>query len=81
MDDERLRHLCKLATIACGPLGNTPEAKQEFVDYIADCGDDRIEMEGYFTMLTVLADAFIELCKRQGMQPTFRVPAAVEEDA
>jgi hypothetical protein len=70
MTDEELRHLCKLATVYADFL-LSPN-----VDEIRDA-DDR-EWGDTRNCLQIVARAFVELTRRQGMQPTFRVQARAE---
>ena len=70
MNDEELRHLCKLGTVYADFLLSNS------IDEIRDA-DDR-EWADTRGCLQIVAKAFIELTRRQGMQPTFRVPARVE---
>lgn len=67
MSDDELRHLCKLATVYAGFL------LSDSIDEIREA-DDR-EWDDTRGCLQIVAKAFVELTRRQGMQPTFRVPA------
>ena len=71
MTDEELRHLCMLGTIYAGLL------LSDDVDEIRDIHDDA-EWADTRNCLQIVAKAFVELTRRQGMQPTFRVPTRVE---
>lgn len=73
MDDDKLRHLCKLAAAYVGAIREP------------DYGVSLLELEPRDIRNTVnchriMADAFVELARRQGMLPTFRVPAESAAD-
>ena len=72
MSDEELRHLCKLATIYVAVL------ESEDIDHLREM-DDR-EWRDARTCLQIVGKAFVELCRRQGMQPTFRISAGGSHD-
>lgn len=70
MTDDELRHLCKLGTVYADFLlgGSIDEIRE---------ADDR-EWADTRNCLQLVAKAFVELTRRQGMQPTFRVSAGRE---
>lgn len=68
MDDDHLRHICKLASIMAGSVRDP-----EWVDYMRECSPS--ELRDQHTGLQILAKAFVELARRADMLPTFRVPA------
>lgn len=65
MTDEKLAHLCRLGMITVEMIHDP-----DFLD-----GIDGRERRDTITCLRILADAFVELCGRQGIKPKFRVPA------
>lgn len=73
MSDDDLRHLCKLATVYSGFL--LSDDVDELQDEISndEWGNTR-------NCLQIVAKAFVELCRRQGMQPTFRIPATTGDE-
>jgi hypothetical protein len=76
MDDDHLRHICKLATIAVGGLRD----RDDWISYVRDCGDS--ELRNHHTCLSILSEAFVELMNRAGMKPTFScsVPSSPDEE-
>ncbi|MEH3118876.1 MAG: hypothetical protein PGN25_15125 [Methylorubrum populi] len=70
MTDDDLRHLCKLASIGVASLRDP--------DFIRWLTRDASESEhaDFRNIFGIVGDAFAELARRQGMLPTFRVPAA-----
>jgi hypothetical protein len=70
LSDDELRHLCKLGTVYAGFL------LSDSIDEIRDA-DDR-EWADTRNCLQIVAKALVELTRRQGMQPTFRVSARRE---
>lgn len=68
MDDEQLRHLCRLASVSVMAIRDP--------DYDAGLLELRPRtVRDTVTCHRILADAFVELARRQGMLPSFRVPA------
>lgn len=67
MSDDDLRQLCKLATVYSAVL------LSDDIDEIRDADD--AEWADTRNCLRIVARAFVELTRRQGMQPTFRIPA------
>jgi len=67
MSDDELRHLCMLATVYSAVL------LSDHIDEIRNA-DDR-EWADTRNCLQIVGKAFVELCRRQGMQPTFRIQA------
>jgi hypothetical protein len=69
--DDKLAHICKLATIAAVPFGRPSE---EWVDYLREA--DESELSNTFTSLAILAKAFLALLEMHpDLKPTFRVRA------
>jgi len=68
-EEERLRHCVMLGMIAVDAIRNPGWDLRE--------ADDR-EYQDNMTMLNILADAFVQLAKRQDMLPKFRIPAVQE---
>lgn len=68
-EDEDLRHLCRLASIAVSGVRDPG-----FIHWMTEEADE-IELANQRTCLLILCDAFVELARRQGMLPTFRVPS------
>lgn len=69
MEDDHLRHLCRLGSIVVAQVRD-PEFPEWLLD-TADAGERQNTMTG----LQILGDAFVELARRQGMLPAFSVPA------
>ena len=61
MDDDKLLHLCKLATISVAMIRN-----KNF-----DPSDFEGTVKNQVNMYRILADAFVELQRRQGIKPHF----------
>lgn len=72
MTDERLRHLCRLASITAD-LFRSQEHVDEMVEIYGREGRDIAQCH------RILADAFVELARRQEMRPRFRVAANRQE--
>jgi hypothetical protein len=70
MDDDHLRHICKLASIAVGGLRD----REDWLTYVRDCSDS--ELVDHHTCLSILSKAFVELMNRADMKPKFSYPAA-----
>ena len=77
MDDARLAHLCRLASIKAAVLSSAPDAREDWIDYVERASFKELRDE--YTCLSIMAEAFVELMNRTGMKPSFRVPAGVKE--
>lgn len=73
MDDDQLRHICKLSTIAVAMIRD-PSMFEVLCD-----GLGASEARNNLTCLEILADAFVELQSRQGMKPHFGRAALSQE--
>ena len=71
--DRDLANLCKLATIAVEMIRDPASLEDAIRSGLYRC--DERELQGTMTCLRILADAFVELSRRQGMTPKFRVQA------
>jgi hypothetical protein len=69
MTDDDLRHLCKLASIGVSSLRDP-----DFIRWLTEEASES-EHRDFRTIFAIVGDAFTELARRQGMLPTFRVPA------
>lgn len=72
MTDDELRHLCKLASIGVSSLRDP-----DFIRWLTWEADEG-EHADFRNIFGIIGDAFAELARRQGMLPTFRVPAGKE---
>jgi hypothetical protein len=72
MTDEKLAHLCKLATIAVEMIRDPLSLDDAIASGLLD---DENERHNTMNCLRILSDAFVELCDRQGLKPRFRVSA------
>jgi hypothetical protein len=70
-EDERLAHMCKLASVAAYVF---TQPREEWIEYIRDA--DRAELLSQFTGLQILSEAFMALLKMHPeLRPVFRVHA------
>lgn len=60
-DDTHLEHMCKLSTIVVNMIR----------DPSCEMSADHIANEEFRNMLSILAETFVELQKRQGIKPRF----------
>lgn len=74
MTDDELRHLCKLASIGVSSLRDP-----DFIRWLTWEADEG-EHADFRNIFGIIGDAFTELARRQGMLPTFRVPAGRPQD-
>ena len=77
MDDARLAHLCKLASVKAFCLAPDQDSRTEWIQYIEGAG--RSDLHNEYNCLSIMAEAFVELMNRAGMKPSFRVPAGAKE--
>jgi hypothetical protein len=73
MTDEKLAHMCHLSIFAAGGIR---AGKDDWIEYVRSA--DSADLSNHHTCLSILADTFVELMKRQGISPRVRIKANSE---
>ncbi len=69
MTDDQLEHACNLSAIVIDGIEH-----HSMFDLLCDATGDTAEAKDQHTMLKILARTCVELMRRQGIKPRYRVP-------